>query len=95
MALYYELPVFRDVYKLILEIFEMTKTFPREYKYTLGPVEKPAPIHIYSMQLSLFDTPEASRIELTDLFEAYFSCRKNKRYTANALAFELHYELVP
>ena len=36
MALYNELPVYRDTYKLILEVFEITKTFPREYKYTLG-----------------------------------------------------------
>ena len=36
MALYYDLPVFKDVYQLILKIFEYTKDFPREYKYTLG-----------------------------------------------------------
>ena len=36
MALYYELPVYRDVYKLILMIFESTKDFSKEYKYTLG-----------------------------------------------------------
>ena len=36
MALYYELPVYRDVYKLILMIFESTKNFSKEYKYTLG-----------------------------------------------------------
>ena len=36
MALYYDLPVFKDVYKLILKIFEYTQGFPREYKYTLG-----------------------------------------------------------
>ncbi len=36
MVLYYDLPVYRDTYKLILEIFEVTKDFPIEYKYTLG-----------------------------------------------------------
>ena len=36
MALYYELPVYRDTYKLILKIFECTKDFSKEYKYTLG-----------------------------------------------------------
>jgi len=36
MALYYALKVFKDVYQLILKIFEYTKDFPREYKYTLG-----------------------------------------------------------
>ena len=36
MGLYYDLPVFRDVYRLILKIFEYTQNFPREYKYTLG-----------------------------------------------------------
>jgi len=36
MALYYDLPVYRDVYRLILKIFEYTKDFPREYKYSFG-----------------------------------------------------------
>ena len=36
MALYDELPVYRDVYALILKVFEYTKAFPREYRYTLG-----------------------------------------------------------
>ncbi|MEI6079716.1 MAG: four helix bundle protein [bacterium] len=36
MALYYDLKVFKDVYSLILKIFDYTQGFPREYKYTLG-----------------------------------------------------------
>jgi len=36
MGLYYDLPVYRDTYKLILKIFEVTKDFPKDYKYTLG-----------------------------------------------------------
>jgi hypothetical protein len=36
MALYYDLPVFKDVYSLTLRIFELTKNFSREYKFTLG-----------------------------------------------------------
>ena len=36
MALYYELPVYRDTYQLILKIFECTVHFPKEYKYSLG-----------------------------------------------------------
>ena len=36
MALYYELPVYKDSYQLTLKIFEITRLFNREYKYTLG-----------------------------------------------------------
>ena len=36
MALSHELPVYKEVYKLILLVFDFTKDFPREYKYTLG-----------------------------------------------------------
>lgn len=43
------------------------------------------------MQLSLFDIP-IEKIELEELFQAYFECRKNKRNTANALTFEIDYE---
>ena len=43
------------------------------------------------MQLSLFDIPQP-KIELEELFDAYFNCRSNKRNTANAIAFEIDYE---
>ena len=36
MALHTELPLYRDTYKLVLEIFVSTKNFPKEYKYSLG-----------------------------------------------------------
>jgi hypothetical protein len=36
MALHTELPVYRDTYKLVLEVFISTKNFPKEYKYSLG-----------------------------------------------------------
>ena len=34
MALYYELPVYRDLDKLILMIFECSKDFSKDIKYT-------------------------------------------------------------
>lgn len=36
MALYYELSVYWDTYKLILKVFECTKGFPKECKYSLS-----------------------------------------------------------
>lgn len=36
MALYTTLPVYHDCYSLTLMLFQYTKEFPREYKYTLG-----------------------------------------------------------
>lgn len=46
------------------------------------------------IQLSLFDNPkkEIVPIALWELFDAYYSCRSNKRNTINALAFEFDYE---
>jgi RNA-directed DNA polymerase len=47
------------------------------------------------MQLNIFDTEKnegASEIDLAELFAAYYQCRKNKRNTANALAFEVNLE---
>lgn len=41
-------------------------------------------------QLSLFDAH--AKIDLSELFEAYFDCRRNKRSTLNAIAFESNYE---
>ena len=36
MALYTELPVYRDTYQLTLKLFEFTREFARDYKFTLG-----------------------------------------------------------
>lgn len=38
MALYTELPVYRDTYQLTLKVFEYTREFARDYKFTLGNV---------------------------------------------------------
>ena len=36
MYLYYDLPVFKDVYALTLRLFQLTQNFSREYKFTRG-----------------------------------------------------------
>ena len=36
MALHTELPVYKDTYLLVIKIFECTKNFSKEYKYTIG-----------------------------------------------------------
>ena len=36
MALYYTLPVYKELYKFIRLMFFLTTGFPREYKYTIG-----------------------------------------------------------
>lgn len=46
MVLYTELPVYGDTYQLILKIFEYTKDFPKEYKYTLGQDMKRDALHL-------------------------------------------------
>lgn len=43
------------------------------------------------VQLSLFSKQNEDKI-LTDLFQAYFDARRNKRNTINALVFEQHFE---
>ncbi len=36
MALYYELPLYKETYRFVIGIFRITKKFSREYKYSLG-----------------------------------------------------------
>lgn len=36
MALHFDLPIYKDTYKLVMKIFECTKNFSKEYKYTIG-----------------------------------------------------------
>jgi len=46
MTFYTELPVYKDRYQLVLKVFEETKNFPREYKYTLGQDMKRDALHL-------------------------------------------------
>jgi hypothetical protein len=64
MALYYDLPVYRDTYRLILKIFECTKDFSKEYKYTLGQdMKRDALQLVRSMELlTNFDNPNGKRM---------------------------------
>lgn len=36
MVLYSQLPIYRDSYQLLLEIYQVTNKFARDFKYTLG-----------------------------------------------------------
>ena len=36
MALYYNLPVYKSSYRLVIMLFEYSSSFTREYKYTVG-----------------------------------------------------------
>ncbi len=36
MVLYNELPVYRDTYSLMVEVYQVTNKFSHEYKYSLG-----------------------------------------------------------
>lgn len=36
MALYYELPIYKSSYDLLIMIFRLVKNFQKEYKYTVG-----------------------------------------------------------
>ncbi len=51
MELSEELPIYKDMYRMILLIFEYTKEFSREYKYTLGQDMKR---HIISLVRSVY-----------------------------------------
>lgn len=36
MAIYSDLPVYKASYGLLVNIFDLSRQFPREYKYTIG-----------------------------------------------------------
>ena len=36
MALYFNLPVYKETYELLLMIFQYSSKLPKDYKYTLG-----------------------------------------------------------
>jgi four helix bundle protein len=36
MGLYYDLPIYRASYQLVLAVYKLVRNFKKEYKYTLG-----------------------------------------------------------
>jgi hypothetical protein len=49
MAQYNELPVYKATYDLLLAIFQFTKEFSREYKYTVGESLKKETIELLTL----------------------------------------------
>jgi hypothetical protein len=49
MALYSELPVYKSTYDLLLGIFQFTKDFGKEYKYTVGESLKKETIELLTL----------------------------------------------
>jgi len=66
--------------------FEQASVSPGRFSFRALYMTAQSP----SMQLELF--PASAPITLVELFEAYEGCRRHKRNTANAMAFELDYE---
>ena len=66
MALYTSLPVYRDTYQLILKVFEVTKDFSKEYKYTLGQDMKRDALQL--MRSIYRANKHKNRIEHLDVF---------------------------
>ena len=76
MALYTELPVYRDTYRLILKVFEYTREFAREYKYTLGEDMRRDALHLVR---SIYRANKHSnRSEQLDVFLDEFELLKLK-----------------
>ena len=76
MGLYQELPVYKANYDLLIEIFQFTKDFSKDYKYTVGESLKKETIELLTLifransktdkQLVLQEARE--RIEVIRLF---------------------------
>jgi hypothetical protein len=49
MATYDLLPVYKTTYDFLLQIFQFSKTFTREYKYTIGQELKNETIRLISL----------------------------------------------
>ena len=49
MGLYSELPVYKATYDLLLAVFQFTKGFAKEYKYTVGESLKKETIDLLTL----------------------------------------------
>lgn len=84
MAIYLHLPVYKASYDLLVEIFEVTRHFSREYKYTLGEsikkeaIEMIANIYRANSSYAKHDKIQAAR-ENIEVIRLYFRLVKDLR----------------
>lgn len=76
MSLHTSLPVYRDTYNLILKIFELTKDFPKEYKYTIGQDLKKDSLHLIRSIYRANKHKSLQRVEHLDNFLDQFELIK-------------------
>ena len=71
MALYYELPIYKACYQLLLELFSMTRNFTREYKYTIGQEMKNNAMHMVVFIFKANSSPDKTTnlLAMSDSFE--------------------------
>lgn len=63
MALYFNLPVYKDSYDLLILIFRMVSKVPREYKHTLGERLKDASTDVLLLIFEASKAKENTKIE--------------------------------
>ena len=76
MGLHQELPVYKASYDLLIEIFQFTKDFSKEYKYTVGESLKKETIELLTLIFRANSKPDKQvvlqeareRIEVVRLF---------------------------
>ena len=66
MALYFELPVYKLAYDLLLAIYERTKLFIREHKYTLGEKLKNETLELLINIYKANKSKQATRLQYID-----------------------------
>ena len=72
MALTEQLPVYRDIYKLIQILFDVTQTFPRDHKYLLGQDMKHDALRLVR---SIYRANRSStEYNITRAYDVNFSC---------------------
>jgi len=73
LAQYNELPVYKATYDLLLAIFQFTKDFNREYKYTVGECLKKETIELLTLiyransRYDKADVLQMARVEETEV----------------------------
>lgn len=75
MVLYNQLPIYRDSYRLLLEIYQITNKFPRDFKYTLGQDMKKSSLELFK-ELYNANTFTENRKEYIDKFLSSFELLK-------------------
>lgn len=76
MVLYHQLPLYQTTYKLLIQLYDIVKQFPKEHKYTLGEKIKTTALELLIGMYQANIVQDSERYEKISLLREWYEMLK-------------------